>query len=313
LSIGFLAVLSSLPGYVSDTAQTWINTYGIPDPFQVFRGEVWRLAWGPLMHLMPIHLVTNMVFLVIFGTRCERVTSWHTTLGVFAGGVLVGQIVEVHLSQLGHGTVGISGGVSALYGFLLLRDGRMRHPGRSLGSWALLVVWPFMMVGSYYAHVTRIMEFSNFNHVAGVLFGAVAAQWSWRVSAGVVALTLATLIWSPWLSVWRAAHGLLPNVEILDQLPREPPTEPEMERRVYVFNAAGGLKRFYWIDAQGEEHFEWSTRRSAATHFTGRFAIFPRALSNRWAIRDGSGRLLAAFDVSGNPNSALVLDLALER
>jgi membrane associated rhomboid family serine protease len=310
IGISLLATAVFTLGYVSDGALAWINTRGFPDPFQIFRGEVWRLVTGPMIHHELPHFIHNLVFLLLLATLCQRLTSWQTTLWVFVGGALVGHIVEIHLTKLGHGVIGISGGVFALYGYALVRYATTPPAERSRRVLALLIIYPlFTLPGSFYGQVTRTFEGAHYNHLVGALFGMVVARDSQRLSIGVVAVTLATLVWSPWLLHWRAAHGRLPSVEVLSEPAVGPAAEPGLERRVYVYNAGSGLKRFYWLNPEGEETLGFSTLRSAATHFTGTFGSYPRALSDRWVVRDGAGGLLATFDLSDSPHSALLLDL----
>ncbi len=82
-------------------------------------GENWRLLTGALLHGMPLHFLMNASALWFFGKRVEILAGWTHFLAVFLFSILAaGWATVTFLPDVN--SVGISGGIAGLLGFLLV-------------------------------------------------------------------------------------------------------------------------------------------------------------------------------------------------
>jgi membrane associated rhomboid family serine protease len=82
------------------------------------RGEWWRLFTGPWLHGNPLHWAMNAAALLYLGRRTEVLARWPHLALVLLVSALAGGIASV--KWLAAPTVGISGGLLGLLGFLLV-------------------------------------------------------------------------------------------------------------------------------------------------------------------------------------------------
>lgn len=82
-------------------------------------GENWRLLTGAFLHGMPLHFLMNAWALWFFGKRVEILASWPHFLAVLLFSILTaGWATVTFLPNVN--SVGISGGIAGLLGFLLV-------------------------------------------------------------------------------------------------------------------------------------------------------------------------------------------------
>jgi membrane associated rhomboid family serine protease len=196
----------------------------LAERLEAFRGDLyvepWRLLTSLFVHELAPHLVFNLVTLWILGVRLTRSYGTLVFLALFLAGGTVGHTVHT-LIGAGH-VVGISGGVCALYGFLLVREwrGTWRSTAR---SWPMLWIYPAALVALAAADWLALLAIANVNHMIGIATGAMLA-WAfsparsalWRVGsvAPVVACVLVT-IYRPWDPVWRAVRGTYDSADLI--------------------------------------------------------------------------------------------------
>ena len=89
------------------------------------RGEVWRLLTAGLVHGGAVHLLLNASVLANVGRIVERLLGGPRMLAVLWGGVLTGSLASFATNP--HPSVGISGGLFALVGALLVVGLRHRR------------------------------------------------------------------------------------------------------------------------------------------------------------------------------------------
>ena len=82
------------------------------------QGEWWRLFTGPWLHGNPLHWAMNAAALLYLGRRTEVLARWPHLALVLLVSALAGGIASV--KWLAAPTVGISGGLLGLLGFLLV-------------------------------------------------------------------------------------------------------------------------------------------------------------------------------------------------
>jgi len=88
-------------------------------------GEIWRLLTVGLVHGGPLHLLMNAAVLSNVGGFAERLLGARRMLAVLWGGVLAGSLASFATNP--HPSVGISGGLFALVGALLVVGIRHRR------------------------------------------------------------------------------------------------------------------------------------------------------------------------------------------
>ena len=133
-------------------------------PFET--GEVWRFVAGTFLHGSLLHLGFNCLWLYSLGTLVER---QHGALRFFVAMFLLGiasELAEVLITA--HPSIGLSGNVYGLFGFLWMR-GKYdpTYPYRIPRS---TVMW--MMVW-YVLCFTGFMQIANGAHTAGLVLGGL--------------------------------------------------------------------------------------------------------------------------------------------
>ena len=160
---------------VSGAVQIWVEidvsakAAGL-DKERYRAGEIYRLFTAPFLHGHALHWVLNAAGLWYIGRRVEALASWPHLALVFlismvAGGVTSAQFMPEHPS------LGASGGVMGLLGFLLvfetLHARLVPHSTRRRLAAALLVTFLIGFVGY------RFID--NFAHAGGLMAGVLYA------------------------------------------------------------------------------------------------------------------------------------------
>jgi membrane associated rhomboid family serine protease len=147
-----------------------------------------RLLTALFIHVAWLHLLSNLLFLVIFGLPAERTLgSFRFLLLFLLGGVVANLMGAISLAGEGRPIIGCSGAVSAVLGtyvalFPRARLGLVLPLGLYLefvrvpaflliGIWVLLQLL-FSYAGPSYGAVVW------WTHIAGFLFGVVFALFS---------------------------------------------------------------------------------------------------------------------------------------
>lgn len=170
----------TVPARLFDASDTWWEFLLNPD---------WAgLLSALFIHVSWIHLLTNMLFLVIFGLSAERVMGSKRFLSLFLlGGIFANLLGALTLSTAHAPIIGCSGAVSAVVGVYLVmfphaRLGLVlplglfmefvRVPASLLiGLWVLLQLL-FTYAGPGFGAVVW------WSHIAGFLFGVLFALLS---------------------------------------------------------------------------------------------------------------------------------------
>ncbi|HWZ96656.1 MAG TPA: rhomboid family intramembrane serine protease [Candidatus Dormibacteraeota bacterium] len=133
------------------------------------RGQLWRFFTSIFIHLDILHLLFNIWWLWIFGTRIERVFG-HTKSALLVLLLALGS--GSFDFALSHGGVGLSGVGYGFFGLLWVlskRDERFRD-ALEPRTVALFVGWFFLCI---FTTITGLYPVANVAHGAGALFGAL--------------------------------------------------------------------------------------------------------------------------------------------
>jgi GlpG protein len=173
-----------------------------------FDNQPWRLAASALPHLSAFHLIFNVVWLWILGTRLEE-TLGHVTTFVIIVVLAVGSAAAEF--AFAAGGVGLSGVGYGLVGclFVLARKDRRFRDAIDKRTLVLFAVWFVLCV---ILTVTDVLPVGNVAHgagfVLGVLIGYLIAPGAKpaRAAAGVALVALvasslaAAAVWRPQLN-----------------------------------------------------------------------------------------------------------------
>jgi membrane associated rhomboid family serine protease len=145
------------------------------------------------IHLGPIHLIGNLLFLFIFGLPAERsLGAWRFLLLFLAGGALANLAAALLMGQPARAIIGASGGVSAVIGaYLALFPNARLGVVVPLGVWLEFIRLPAALLIGLWAVLQLIFTF------VGPSFGAVA--W-WAHLAGFLVGLLYALALKPMLA-----------------------------------------------------------------------------------------------------------------
>ncbi|MFY2763690.1 rhomboid family intramembrane serine protease [Arenimonas sp. MALMAid1274] len=145
------------------------------------------------IHLGPVHLIGNLLFLFIFGLPAERsLGPWRFLLLFLAGGALANLAAALLMGTPARAIIGASGGVSAVIGaYLALFPNARLGVVVPLGVWLEFIKVPAALLIGLWAMLQLIFTF------VGPSFGAVA--W-WAHLAGFVVGLLYALALKPMLS-----------------------------------------------------------------------------------------------------------------
>jgi membrane associated rhomboid family serine protease len=157
---------------------------GLPNASIVGRGDpgqLWRWVSSGLIHdrSSPLHLVANSLALMMVGTVIERLYGRLVMLTGLALGVVAGSFTWMVASTLGFAaepdyTIGLSAGVCALVGMMLVYGYRERHHlaqarAEAIKSQAALGISLMVLIGLV------VPNLNNVAHAGGLAAGALIA------------------------------------------------------------------------------------------------------------------------------------------
>ncbi|WP_290886418.1 rhomboid family intramembrane serine protease [Arenimonas sp.] len=145
------------------------------------------------IHLGPVHLIGNLLFLFLFGLPAERsLGPWRFLLLFLAGGALANLAAALLMGSPARTIIGASGGVSAVIGaYLALFPNARLGVVVPLGVWLEFIKVPAALLIGLWAALQLVFTF------VGPSFGAVA--W-WAHLAGFVVGLLYALALRPMLA-----------------------------------------------------------------------------------------------------------------
>ncbi len=133
----------------------------------LINGEYYRLLTSLFMHVNFIHLLSNLLAIVIFGSRLERYMGSLNLMFIFLLGGLTGNVVTIIMSDVA--SVGASGGAFALIGTLYVLTKRFNRSIDGLGSHLF-----FMYILINVSLGFLIPNVNNMAHIGGLIFGMIA-------------------------------------------------------------------------------------------------------------------------------------------
>ncbi|MDQ7780451.1 MAG: rhomboid family intramembrane serine protease, partial [Planctomycetota bacterium] len=244
-------------GFFSPTWQTASKSmvaYGLLPERSVWEGSYWTLFTSVFVHFQIWHVLFNVYWLWMLGSRMEEAVGSWRFLAFFVCAAFVSSALQ--LAASGDIGVGASGVVYAIFGFMWV--GRRRfHSFQGIVDDRTAMVFLVWLVGCVVLTMLNVWRVGNAAHVSGLLFGAaVAGHFVVRykpplalvAAVTLVVLSIVPLFWCPWSVQWFAyraykAHVARDHRRALDLYTRAIALDPEnawaYHNRGLVFQALG--------------------------------------------------------------------------
>jgi membrane associated rhomboid family serine protease/tetratricopeptide (TPR) repeat protein len=259
-------------------------------PFDLWRGEWWRIPLSALHHADPLHLAFNCLAFAYLGRLLEPQLRRGTYLALVLVALLLPMLPRLFAQSLWGGrlfafdTVGLSGAVYVLLGVLLvLRDKDPRpdpkqdshqdspHPGR-LPAW-VVAAGIFWLLGCLLFEVLGWLRLDNLAHVTGLVYGWLAghaitdtSRFRWVraafVTASLLVIPLATFLvihpdwngrWHWWLAQ-NAADPAARQRHFKDAVDRNPGLAWPWYHLAAAARDRGDLQEAWQLILKGLEH-----------------------------------------------------------
>lgn len=286
--------------------ETWVqgnppdpeSEESILGPFDLWKGELWRIGVSPFHHVHVLHLLLNCLWLVMLGILLEpRLGHWRFAL-FFVVSAIVSLIPEFLIGNL---AIGISGGTCALFGLAIVWRRTDPVLARALPDWLVIVLLASLLLGVV-ATQLNLLLIANLGHFTGLFYGWLAGEayvGSWRHNLWARRAFLTAhlfLIPAGWFlmhPIWNANyyayqavihHDPKSALQYYQQASRLDPTIPAIWIRLAKHQALNGDLQAAWKSIlEGLSH----NRSSKVTAATARtiWNEFDSASERREAIR----------------------------
>jgi rhomboid protease GluP len=155
--------------YTSIIGGDFITTGNLPihlyqSNYDVMNGSYWQLITAIFVHVNIVHLVSNMIFLLIFGLRAEELFKSEEYVAIYFLSGLAGNLLTLLLGPQ-MVSAGASGAIFGMFGAVIIYI--KRRVGQSIGS-ALIYAF-FMLLLSMGIQVNFMAHLGGL--AAGLLFG----------------------------------------------------------------------------------------------------------------------------------------------
>jgi len=153
LNVAVYCYTSILSGDINNTSDAVIMSYG-QNNFLVLNGQAWRLFTAIFIHANLLHIVGNMLFLLIFGLRAEKLFDLKEYMAVYFLSGLAGGFLTLLMGP-DTWSIGASGAIFGMLGACTI------YARRSIGQsimYALLYSLFFLVINigpdvNVFAHI----------------------------------------------------------------------------------------------------------------------------------------------------------------
>jgi len=172
----YLIHIPGLPAHVDIPA-----ALGLKNNDAILAGQYWRLFTPMLLHddLLPLHILTNMYFLVVVGARLEKFSGHRRFLLLYIVSGFAGNVMSFLFSPVD--SLGASTALFGLMGaqlvFVLQNRPFLAEGGRAALQNILILIGVNLLLGFALGFI------DNWGHIGG-LVGGVAFAWFGGVKLG---------------------------------------------------------------------------------------------------------------------------------
>jgi rhomboid protease GluP len=154
---------SVVGGNFLETNNFLIYQYGQVGGLVIYGGAYYQLVTSMFIHASIVHLAGNMIFLLVFGLRCEEMFSLPEYLGIYFLGGLFGNLLSLGFLPYDVPSVGASGAIFAMFGAAII------HARRSVGQ----SIIGALIYGFFLLFLSSAPNVNNLAHIGGLAVGLV--------------------------------------------------------------------------------------------------------------------------------------------
>jgi rhomboid protease GluP len=154
---------SAVGGNFLETNNFLIYQYGQVGGLVIYGGAYYQLVTSMFIHASIVHLAGNMIFLLVFGLRCEEMFSLPEYLGIYFLGGLFGNLLSLGFLPYDVPSVGASGAIFAMFGAAII------HARRSVGQ----SIIGALIYGFFLLFLSSAPNVNNLAHIGGLAVGLV--------------------------------------------------------------------------------------------------------------------------------------------
>ncbi len=186
VSVATVIIWVALETNGSSTNSEDLFRWGAKDGNAVLNGDWWRTITSIFLHVGFLHLAFNMIALILFGSRVERIygSSSYAMMYILAG--VVGNLASVWTNpNLAAGASGALFGIVGAYGVYLLKNHKeLGNPARRSLTWVVLII--AINIGGGVLQVIPNITIDNSGHIGGLIMGILLGIFlSPRVSLSI--------------------------------------------------------------------------------------------------------------------------------
>jgi rhomboid protease GluP len=130
---------------------------------EVLGGAYYQLLTSMFVHADIVHIAGNMIFLLVFGLRCEEMFSLPEYLSIYFIGGIGGNLLSLLFLPLNVVSIGASGAIFALFGAAII------HARRSVGQ----SVIGALIYGFFLLFLSSAPNVNNLAHIGGLVVGLI--------------------------------------------------------------------------------------------------------------------------------------------
>ena len=129
----------------------------------VLGGAYYQLLTSMFIHADIVHIAGNMIFLLVFGLRCEEMFSLPEYLTIYFIGGIAGNLLSLLFLPLIFVSIGASGAIFSLFGAAVV------HARRSVGQ----SVIGALIYGFFLLFLSSAPNVNNLAHIGGLVVGLI--------------------------------------------------------------------------------------------------------------------------------------------
>jgi rhomboid protease GluP len=130
--------------------------------FQVYQGDVWQLITSIFVHVTPLHLMGNMLFLMIFGIGAEVLFTNRQYLTIYFASGIFGSILSLFMG-IDSVSAGASGAIFGLFGAVTIYSERLNVE-------TILIALVYSM---YFLMLNMGVNVNVYSHAGGLFIGLI--------------------------------------------------------------------------------------------------------------------------------------------
>jgi len=154
---------SLVGGNFLETTNPMIYQWGQVGGAIIYDGAYYQLLTSMFVHASIVHLAGNMIFLLVFGLRCEEMFSLPEYLSIYFLGGLFGNLLSLGFLPYDVPSVGASGAIFALFGAAIV------HARRSVGQ----SIIGALIYGFFLLFLSSAPNVNNLAHIGGLVVGII--------------------------------------------------------------------------------------------------------------------------------------------